>query len=141
LDNPLDPAQILAEIEKSIGKKFAHSKEITAILLAAQQHRLKEPLDQLLFYSKFLVNAQTVLNRSGIAADETEKLSNEFRASLEKVKNNLTSIFSRGEEAERRAFGEAFMDLTPVSLQNLLSLVRELSWLKNFELDSNRPLW
>ncbi|HLX12710.1 MAG TPA: hypothetical protein VKS81_07850 [Bacteroidota bacterium] len=133
--------ELLSRIEKSVEKKFRYRFEIKTIIDIAQANEFRKEFDDLLFFSKFLTNAHSILVRSGVGNDDVQKLSIEFAQRMELVSNILRKMLEKTSAEIRNRFSEQFLLLNQTSVQNMLSLVKELAWLKNYEIDTNQPLW
>ncbi len=125
----------VGDVEKFAGKKFAFGGEIARLVQASNDGKKEAMLDELTFQAKFISRSQNILKQSGMDNQETAKLKNEFEKSLEMSKSLLSALLSDCPAEFNRDFSERFLSMTQSGLTNLLRLLYELSWIKNYWLD------
>jgi hypothetical protein len=133
--NELAGKSSIAEIEKFANRKFVYAAHISALMDQAAKRHMESTFEDVLFFAKFLVNAYTVLSRTGIDSQETEKLSTEFKENFEKISTLLKTIMKEAPQPSKTEFISTFFDSTTQSVDRLMTLLRELAWVKNYRLD------
>ena len=128
----------LDEVERSSGKKFLLRKEIALLYELAEQRSLRSVFDDITFYAKFISHASLILRRFGPTSDETTKLSQEFKEKLEKISTLMKSLLDEAPDDMRESFMTRFFFLSRESMNSLMALLQELSWIKNYSLDQAR---
>jgi hypothetical protein len=87
------------------------------------------------FYAKFIVRASEVMKRIGSQGEGYDKLSAEFSGQMETARALLHGILEHVPEI-KVSFEERFFALTPVSFQNFVKFMQDISWIKNREIDN-----
>jgi len=128
----------LSDIEQFAQRKFRYRLEIGLLIEAANSVSLRRVLDDILFHAKFLANAFNLLKRVGSDSPDTVKLSSEFQEGVEKVSTLLRTLIKESPKEMRDIFLKRFLSLSAESMNELLSLCTELSWMKNYSLEQNR---
>ena len=128
----------LDDVERYVNKKFTLRDDIGTLYELSQDRSMKQLFGDILFSSKFITHASTILQRSGVSSDETQKLSVEFKTQVEKISTLLRTIVKEAHEDVKQRFRDRYFSLSHESMSALLVLLRELSWIKNYELDKER---
>ncbi len=127
--------ELLLQIEKVANKKFRYRTEVSSLLMLSYEKNLHGVFDDVLFLSKFLTQAVGVLKREGTESETTLPLQTEFKTNLEKLHTLLRTMVNDADEQSKQNLVSRFLNMNPVSMENLLSLAQELSWIKNYQLD------
>ena len=125
----------LSDVEKFVNRKFLYRKEIAVLLELASSSSRKSVIEEIIFYAKFLTKAYTVLQRQGIAAEETQKLSDEYSANIVKTTTLIRMLIQNADMNNQQLFEQQFFVLTHSAMEKFLAFVNELSWLKNYAVD------
>ena len=128
------------EIEVSSGRRFQFREELTLLKELAEAHMMQQAFDDLTFQAKFVTNAAGILQRAGSNTDETRKLSGEMEEGMKRIATLLGGLLENAPDEVRSNFSSRFLSMTQESLQELLSLLRELRWIKNYALDKKRSV-
>ncbi|HTK81251.1 MAG TPA: hypothetical protein VL633_03090 [Bacteroidota bacterium] len=129
---------LIDSVEQASGKKFTFRSEIGLLHDVAQKEGRARDFEDITFYAKFIHHASGILQRFGASGEETVKLSAEFKEKLQTVTGLLLSLVKQAPEPDQSEFVKRFFSPTPDSMNNLLSLLRELSWIKNYSLDQRQ---
>lgn len=129
---------LIEKIETLSGKKLTYKKELGLLVELAHQHKQIPVLDQLGFLGKFVHNAFRILKRIDNEDKDNQRLAKEFQENIEKTKGLMKDIISYAPSEVQRDFNQEFLDLTPAALQHLLVFCRDLSWYKNYQIDTRR---
>ncbi|HEY6192596.1 MAG TPA: hypothetical protein VI215_09785 [Bacteroidota bacterium] len=124
----------LDRLENLAGWKFSHRGDI-ALLLGLARGR-EALLNEAAFYAKFLTKSYALLKRT--RGEDVSRLEAEFAEKMEKTLALLRSLVEGSPGEAGRAFAVRYLTPSAEGLENLLSLLAELSWLKNYEIESRR---
>ena len=126
----------LDKIEKFVSRKFKYYSEIALLMELSRDGVKKALFDELTFLSKFVSNAHSILQRVGSGSAEVLKLSDEFQKNLKKSIDLFRKIINDTADLTKEDFENRFLSISHDNLPNLLSLLYELSWIKNYALDT-----
>jgi hypothetical protein len=98
----------------------------------------REILDELGFYAKFLHRTYGIMTRIGRDGDGYERLSHGFSEAVGKIRTLISSLLSGAPEDVRDRFAATYLPMSREGLDNLLSLCHDLSWYKNWLIDTKR---
>jgi hypothetical protein len=127
--------RLLGDVERLAQRKFRHRTEVAWLVELASAQQKQPVMEEIVFLSKFVTKADEVLRRDGGSSEQTAKLSNEFEQNLSKVSILLRSLVGDSADDVHTAFVNQFLRLTHEGMSNLLSLMKELSWFKNYAID------
>ena len=125
----------LTTVEQSFQKKFQYRNEIGLLYECSFDRNMKQVFDDICFYAKFVSNAFAILKRTGGTTEDTEKLSNEFKESLEKVSTLIRTLIKEAPDETKQKFVQQFFSLSQENMSNFMLLLQELSRIKNYFLD------
>jgi hypothetical protein len=131
---------LLLEIEKRNGKSFSFRRHVMNIIEVSCLNEMSETFNRLIFLGKFLHNTDNMMNRIGKEAEGYKKLLSEFMDHTNEVINILKKIVDVASEEIRNELKNYTSIQTESDLKNFKKIMEDLSWLKNFELDTNRKL-
>jgi hypothetical protein len=129
----------LDEVERFSKRKFLFRHEISVLIDVATLHSKQQLFDEITFMAKFITNASNILKREGAGKEETSKLEYEFKHAIEKSSSLVQELVGNIAD-EKNLFAARFFSLTQEGMSNFMKLLNELSWLKNYSLDTNRQL-
>ncbi|MBI4811124.1 MAG: hypothetical protein HY800_06760 [Ignavibacteriales bacterium] len=128
----------VSDVEKFAQKKFHFKPEIEYLLELSKENKLEQVFDELTFYAKFVSNAHNILNRTGMDGTDTVKLSDEYKLNLQRAYSLLSTLTEFAPDDVKNSFAKRIQIVSPDSVENLLSLMYELSWVKNYNLDKEK---
>ena len=134
-----DIAEFVADLEVFGKRKLNYPLEIGEILQIAIQTGLTGEFEELIFQAKFLARSQDVLTQPGHEAQRIERLMGEFHTGLAGSMDLLKSIVERSASDVAQKYSEKFFTLEPESINRLMMLYSDLSWVKNWQIDG-KPL-
>jgi hypothetical protein len=123
------------QIDALSNHTLANWEDVVALVELAQATDQRTRLEQIAFLAKFLSNTHAILKRSNSDTEGYDKLSSEFQVNLEKAVGELKSLIGEAPAAFKKSFSSRFLMLTGESFENLLSLLYDLSWIKNWYID------
>jgi len=135
---PSTTQSYIDEVEKFMQRKFQFRHEVALLLDEAAIHSQQKLLDEIAFSAKFVVNASNILKREGTGREETAKLEHEFKDGIEHSSSLLRELIAGVSDDERNLFTSRFLSISHDGMNNLMKLLYELSWLKNYSLDTQR---
>lgn len=134
----LPPHDVMLALESISGGKLTRHRDLEALIELSQHAQRGDLLADLSFHAKFVANSSRTLKRIGPDAEGAQSLSAEMQKALDTVKDLAGQLLAHGSGEQRKAFEETYFSLTPGALQNCLALCYDLSWYKNWLLDT-RP--
>jgi hypothetical protein len=133
-ESPSRIEAFLDRLESLAGRKFSHRGDL-ALLLACARGKEKQ-LEEAAFYAKFITKAFMVMKRGG--GEDLSRLEAELGQKLEKTSTLLRTLVEGFPGDAGREFTLRYLNPSPENMQRLLSLLAELSWLKNYEMENKR---
>jgi hypothetical protein len=76
------------------------------------------------------------MTRIGRNGEGYDRLASEFSEAVAKTRDLVTSLISESPGDVRKRFADTYLALTQEGLENLLSLCHDLSWYKNWLIDT-----
>ncbi len=128
--------ELLQRLESLASKNLSYRNEVGILIELAHQNNKLQTLDDLSFYAKFAHKTFGIMKRIGKDADGYDKLSKEFGDCAGKSKNLVNELLALASDETKKEFDAQFLSMSPTAFQNLLALFYDLSWYKNFLIDS-----
>jgi len=134
----LSPAteSVLAELDSFSGGKLARRSDLGVLIDSGRVQPGRDMLEELAFYSKFLHRTHGIMTRIGRDGQGYDRLAKEFSDAVGKTRSLLTSLIAGAPEHVRAPFSATYLAMTQEALKDLLALCRDLSWYKNWLLDT-----
>ncbi len=130
-----ETTQFLADLQSHAGRQLNFPHEVGQILELARGHRLDQVFLDAIFHAKFAVKSKEVMGRIGADGEGFDKLATEFRNSVEKTSALLRTIVKESPDEIKQHFVRDFFGMDQESFANLLKLMEDLAWVKNWEVD------
>jgi hypothetical protein len=136
----LTPATVslLSELETFSGGTITHRSDLGMLLECGRSGADRDVLDELGFFSKFLHRTYGIMTRIGRKGEGYDRLANEFQEAVAKTRGLVTSLIAGSPEDVRERITATYLAMTQEGLENLLSLCHDLSWYKNWLIDTKR---
>jgi hypothetical protein len=115
--------------------KLTHQDDVATLLELVRTKDQKDKLEEIAFLAKFLSNTYAILKRSNTDALGYDKLSQEFQSNLDRVIGILKEIVAEAPSTTKEDFSSRFFSMTASGFENLMNLLYDLSWLKNWIID------
>jgi len=129
-------ARLLSELDRLSSDALTCRDDLAVLLDAAVLAGETRTLDSLSFLAKFVVRTHGIMTRIGPGANGYDVLQREFSANLEKARDLLRSLIAHTPQDARPRLERDYLALRPDALQSLLALYRDLSWYKNYLIDT-----
>jgi hypothetical protein len=124
---------LLHEIDLLSGHRLVRRDDLGMLIDCAHRSDRKELLADLAFQAKFAWKSRTVMQRIGQGAEGYDRLASEFTSAVEETRKHLGALLEGCPGAE--ALQQRTMAMTPQALEELLSLMNDLTWYKNWLID------
>lgn len=131
--------QFLENLQQHFNRRLRFLQEVGFLLDESNRQGLDQPFRDAMFQAKIATKTREVMNRIGREGEGFDKLSVEFQVSIEKVSTLLKTIVKESPDEIKHLFVNNFFSLDQAGFNNLLGLLEDLGWLKNWELD-DKPL-
>jgi len=125
----------LAALDLLSHNRLACRPDLALLLELAYRAQQEKDLEELSYLGKFCARTFGIMRRIGRNGEGYDRLSAELSANLEKVRSLLRSLLSTKPGNPAEEFAVRYLALTPESVQNLLALMHDLSWHKNWSID------
>ncbi len=129
-------SDFLGVLERVSRAALARRDDLAAVLEAAFRAGRKGDLEELAFLGKFCVRAFGIMERIGPQGDGYSRLAAELEASIGRARALCGSILAAAPEEARRALSERYLSMTAEGMGNLMALLSDLSWVKNWQIDN-----
>jgi hypothetical protein len=125
----------LAALEELSRHTLSRREDLAVLMEAAYRSGRSDTLEQLSFLAKFCVRTFGIMQRVGQGGEGYDRLAQEFEARVEQARSVLHSLLEGTEPQTNASLNERYLAMTPGSLRELLTLLRDLSWHKNWRID------
>lgn len=129
-------ARLLFELDRLSRNALTRRDDLATLLDTAALANEMETLDGLSFLAKFVVSTHGIMARIGPGGTGYDALQREFSGNLEKARSLLQQLIARTPQEIRPRLEREYLALSADGLQNLLALYRDLSWYKNYLIDT-----
>jgi hypothetical protein len=133
-----DVVSLLSALEAMSGGSLQRREDLGMLLELGSSPPRRSLVDELGFYARFLDRTYGIMKRIGKKGEGYERLEREFGSVLEKVSALLDALLAGGPEADVNRFRATYRVTSMGALENLLALLHDLSWYKNWLLDTER---
>ncbi len=133
-----ETVRLLAELKTISGDRLSRSDDLGILLDLGASSPAERTLKELGFLAKFLSRTHAIMARIGTSGDGYETLEKEFHENLTKASSLAQELLRHAPADVAGRFRTTYFSMTPDSISNLLSLLRDLSWYKNWLLDHDR---
>ncbi len=131
----------LAELEKYSNRKLAFAKEVAQLLDLAWASNKQQVFEDIAFFAKFVTHANSIMKRIGRDGEGYDKLASEFQGSMEKATTLLRTLVKDSPEEIKQPSIKNFLSMDHQSLSQLIKLLEDFSWIKNWMIDGKVLPW
>ena len=123
----------------ALSQRRLHRREDIGVLLDLGAHaELADILQDLAFLAKFLTRTFGIMQRIGREGNGYDRLESEFALNLDVVRGHVRTLLGSAPDDIRDRFAASYLAMTPNGLSNLIALLGDLTWYKNWLLDSKQ---
>lgn len=130
--------QFLRSLQTFSGGKLTRQPDLGILMDAARSGGAQATLEQLSFHAKFAVKAYGIMQRIGRDGEGYDRLAAEFSDNITIVTGHLHTLLGAVEADDKTLFESRYLEMSAESLQNLLELLGDLAWYKNWLIDQRR---
>jgi hypothetical protein len=117
------------------GNKISRPHDLGILLELGRNERHHTLLDELSFHAKFVRRSYGIMKRIGRDGEGYEKLSAAFMTNLDIVRERIRTLVAAGGGEESVRFEREYLAFSQSGLDNLMSLMYDLEWYKNWQID------
>jgi hypothetical protein len=128
----------LRELELASNRKLNYPEVTGRFVEISRTGGRDEVFDEVIFLAKFITKSAGVMRRIGVDGEGYDKLSAEFKSSLEKGASLLEALNRELPDEVKKEHETRFSAMTHESLEQLVSLMQDLALVKNWVLDGKR---
>ncbi|MFQ5797960.1 MAG: hypothetical protein ACE5H0_04600 [Bacteroidota bacterium] len=132
--------RFVQELDEYSSRRLKNQEELAQIIELAQTQRKQQVLDDIAFFAKSLWNTFNVMQRTGPAGEGYDKLSILFNENYEKVSTLIRTLVKEAPEDVKDHFKVKFFSLTHEGMSQMMNLIHDVSWLKNWGIDHKKTL-
>ncbi len=126
---------LLAALDAASRGQLKRRDDIGIVLDLGAFPERSATLDDLAFRSKFLTRTFGIMQRIGREGSGYDRLESEFAAGLEVVRGHLRTLLGDAPDEVRDRLTASYLAMTPGGMSNLMALLGDLTWYKNWLLD------
>lgn len=128
-------AEFLDALERFAAQPLQRRDDFGLLCEAAFRGRKERHLDELAFLGKFVLRTFGIMRRIGKGGQGYDRLAAEAEAVLEKIRGHLTALAEELSPEDRQRMSTQYLTLTPAAFQDLLLLLQDAGWYKNWLID------
>jgi hypothetical protein len=133
--------EMIIKIESQTERKFLTSNQIMKLIKIADNYGMADTFNRLIFLAKFLHNTQKIMKNVGKSGEGYTKLSTEFGENTKLFMGDLNAFIERATNRNKVELREILNIESSSKFDQFLKLIEDLSWLKNYELDTNSKIF
>lgn len=130
--------ELLSKISAASGNKLLRSMDLGVLIELSNQQQKQSVLEELAFSAKFLSKSFELMKRIGKEGDGYDKLETEFTVQVEKSRKAILQLLELADSMTKAHFTGTYLGMDTLALQNLMQLFHDLSWYKNYQIDSRK---
>lgn len=131
----LETQEFVRQIDDFSHQKLTNRTELATLIELAHSKKEEHRISEIAFLAKFLSKMYGILKRSSPETQGYEKLTKEFQENLDKAVLELRGLLENAPAEIRDMFSSRFLSMTADSFENLMTLLYDFSWVKNWYLD------
>ena len=129
---------LLAELDTLSSRRLTRREDLGLLLELAEESGQRPALEELSFYGKFVSRSYQIMQRIGRDGEGYDRLNSEFLNALERCRSHMRVLASSAPVQTKDRLDRTYLQLSPSSLEAIVALANDLSWYKNWLLDSRR---
>lgn len=127
--------RFVEDLDEYSSRRLKNRDDLAQVIELARTQQKKQVLDDIAFFAKSVWNTFNVMQRTGPAGEGYEKLSILFNENYENVSTLIRTLVKEAPEDVKEYFRAKFFPLTHEGMSEMLNLIHDVSWLKNWEID------
>jgi hypothetical protein len=120
--------------------RLTHKEDLAVLMQVSRDEGKAAVFDDLTFHAKYIHRIFGIMKRTPPDSDAYPKIAQEFRDGIEKVTTMMRTLMKEAPDDVKREFTEKFFSMKHESLENLLSVAYDLSWIKNWNIDHENKI-
>jgi hypothetical protein len=124
--------KLLSEINNHSGNKLKFIGELEFLIESSFQTGKSNIFEEIIFIGKYLNGLKFILEKENGTEESKKKIISEFGENLESLSAKLILIFKSGDNHLSDLFQKKFLDNNSDSYKNLIGLVEDLAFVKNY---------
>jgi len=116
--------------------RLKNKQDISILLQVSRDHGQEQVFDDLTFHAKYIYRLFGIMKRTSPDSEAYPKLSAEFQHGVEKVSMSMRSLLKLGPDDIEQRFTDKYFSLTHAGMENLMNISHDLSWIKNWNIDT-----
>ncbi len=131
----VETRDFVEQIDTFSHHKLTQRDAFTMLIELGRRNNQQRRIEEIAFLSKFLSNTYGILKRSTSETEGYEKLTREFQDNLNKAIDELRKLIEAAPEETKEIFSSTFLTMSTQSFKNLLDLLYDFSWVKNWYIE------
>jgi hypothetical protein len=127
---------LLETLDAASRGQLKRREDLGVLLELGSQPGRASTLEELAFHAKFLTRALGIMQRIGRDGTGYERVEAEFTASTSVARGHLQALLDGAPEDVRERLASTYLTMSASGIGNLMELMNDLSWYKNWLLDS-----
>jgi hypothetical protein len=124
--------KLLSEINNHSGNKLKYIEELEFIIESSYKADKPNIFEEIIFTGKYLNGLNSILVNENGAEESKSKIISEFGENFESLSAKLTLLSKSGEHHQSDTFQKKFLDNNSDSYKNLIGLIEDLTFVKNY---------
>ena len=125
----------LNQLDEFSGHRIQNKHDLACLIEMARRTSQRQLLSDIAFSSKIVWNVHGVMKRSGPDSKGYDNLQTEFKKNIEKLVTLIKTLIREEPEEIKERFAARFLQMNQESMGAFLSLIHDLTWLKNWEIE------
>lgn len=130
-----ETSSLLFRLRSFSGNRLTREQDLGTLLELGSASDRTAILEDLSFLAKFLSRTHGIMQRIGAKGDGYDALAREFQDSLQRASGLIRQLLEGAPAEVRQEMTATYLGLSHECLANLLALLYDLSWYKNWLID------
>jgi len=131
-------SSLLASLDAMSAGTLARRADLGVLLELGAPSGRQQQLRDLSFFAKFVDRTYRIMKRIGKEGEGYETLTRELGGNLEKATALIRDLVEDAPPDEKSRFLSGYCAVTGEGLENLLALLHDLGWYKNWLIDTGK---
>jgi hypothetical protein len=127
---------LLAQLDTLSAGTLSHRDDLGLLLDLGVRQKQGDVLGELCFLAKFVTGTYKIMTRIGPEGEGYPTVERQFTENFARVKDLLARLLAWAAPPERERFESTYASMTASGMHNLLALCQDLSWYKNWCIDT-----